>query len=335
MSTSNSMATADPTTLRCPRCDSRMDRRLLPVRHQRVVEVDHCGGCRLVWFDAFESVSLTGLGWVMLLRLLQDGAGLALPPARPRPMGCPRCAVPLKAVHNRSRFGQFVMLECPSRHGHLHSHSGVLAERGFVRGLLPAERHAWSSREHPLNCLNCGAPTRGETERCTYCDSPLVVIDVPRLMHGLRHDAQANKGTTPRPDGQPFAWSCVACGAPMDPNRDTACEACGQPAIAPSLNDLTPLLDQAEARWLDADVRHRLEAARRRPQLVTRKRRKGNHHDTHLGRMLHWMRREGPMEGMFTPEHPDPPDLMAWLSWAWRFRVVITAAMLLGWWLLS
>ena len=101
MSTSNSMATADPTTLRCPRCDSRMDRRLLPIRHQRVVEVDHCGGCRLVWFDAFESVSLTGLGWVMLLRLLQDGAGLALPPARPRPMGCPRCAVPLKAVHNR------------------------------------------------------------------------------------------------------------------------------------------------------------------------------------------------------------------------------------------
>ena len=103
-----------------------------------------------------------------------------------------------------------------------------LAERGFVRGLLPAERGAWSSREHPLNCLNCGAPTRGDSERCRFCDSPLVVVDVPRLLHGLRHATEQEP--TPRPDGQPFAWPCVACGAAMDPNRDAACGACGQPA---------------------------------------------------------------------------------------------------------
>ena len=36
-------------------------------RHARVT-VDHCGGCRLVWFDALESVQLDALGWVRLLR---------------------------------------------------------------------------------------------------------------------------------------------------------------------------------------------------------------------------------------------------------------------------
>jgi len=34
----------------------------------RPVTVDHCADCRLVWFDAFESVRLDGYGWVRLLR---------------------------------------------------------------------------------------------------------------------------------------------------------------------------------------------------------------------------------------------------------------------------
>jgi hypothetical protein len=320
---------ADALTLRCPRCDSRMDRRILPVLHQRVVEVDHCGGCRLVWFDAFESVALTGVGWVMLIRLLQDGAGLALPPAKPTTPGCPRCAAPLKAVHNRSRYGQFVMLECPQRHGHLHSHSGVLAERGFVRGLLPAERSAWSSREHPLNCLNCGGPTRGESDRCRFCDSPLVVVDLPRLLHGLRHASQA-QDAAPRLEGQPFAWSCVACGAAMDPNRDTACGACGQPAIAPSLDDLNPLLDQAEARWLDADTRHRLAAAQRRPQEVVRERRRGDHRETQLHRTIQWWRRDDA-----AIERAQALGLPDWLALAWRWSGVIGGLLILlalWWW---
>lgn len=312
-----------PSALPCPRCDSRMDRHVLPVLHARTVEVDHCNGCRLVWFDAHESVALTGLGWARLIRLLQDGNGLALPPARPSPPACPHCESPLKAVHNRSRYGEFVMQECPNRHGHLHSHTGVLAERGFVRGLLPAERAAWSSREHPLNCLNCGAPTRGETERCRYCDSPLVVIDVPRLMHGLRHANDAAQ-PTPKPAGQPFSWACVACGAAMDPNEDLACRSCGQPAIAPALVDLNPLLDQAEIRWHDAETERRLALARQRPTFVPRERRPGDHRDTQLARLTRFTRRDDdPLEQLGAPR---------WVAQLWRYSGVLGLLVLIWWW---
>ncbi|MFN7881602.1 MAG: hypothetical protein ACK5PF_01095, partial [bacterium] len=39
----------------------------------RTVQLDHCGGCRLVCVDTLESVTLSPLGWVALLRELQRG----------------------------------------------------------------------------------------------------------------------------------------------------------------------------------------------------------------------------------------------------------------------
>jgi Zn-finger nucleic acid-binding protein len=312
----------DASALACPRCGSRMDRHILPVLHERTVEVDHCGGCRLVWFDTHESVALTALGWVRLFRLLQDGAGLAPPPARSAPPACPRCDAPLKTVHNRSRYGDFVMQECPHGHGHLHTHTGVLAERGFVRGLLPAERGAWASREHPLNCLNCGAPTRGEQSTCRFCNSPLVVIDVPRLLHGLQHARRAAE-PTPRPEGAPFSWACVACGAAMDPNRELSCVQCGQPAIAPALDDLNPLLDQAEVRWHDAETERRLLAAQQRPQFVPRQRRVGDHRETLLARLGRFMQPDDdPLERLGAP---------TWLARLWRYSGVLGLLVLMAW----
>ncbi len=277
------------STLRCPRCASLMAHLLLAGRHDKVVEIDHCSACRLVWFDPLESVQLAGLGWVALLRTLQQGAGLALPPARAGEPGCPRCSAALKQVHNRSRFGLFAALECPRGHGHLHSHSGLLAERGLVRSLLPAERKALLERSRHLDCLNCGAPADGSRGDCRHCGSALVLIDLPRLAHALcfsPHDE------APRAEGLPLPWHCAACGSPLNPNTQTQCGNCGQLAVASSLLDLNPVLDAAELQLADAATERLLQAARRREQRLQRPPRQQHWRDTQAGRLLRFARED-------------------------------------------
>ena len=52
----------------CPRCTAVMQALQLPSHRPLPVTVDHCAGCRLVWFDELESVQLDGMGWTRLLR---------------------------------------------------------------------------------------------------------------------------------------------------------------------------------------------------------------------------------------------------------------------------
>jgi len=235
--------------LSCPRCGDAMQHHSLAGHLGRPVQIDHCNACRLVWFDALESVNLAPMGWVALLRVLQRGSGLVLPDATnaaSAALACPHCASPFKTVRNRTRFGAFAALECPQGHGHLHTHTGVLAERGLARPLLPAERDALMRGRKQLACVNCGAPADGLAAACSYCGSAIVVIDLPRLMHALTrhlHDDSAS----PRASGRAMRWHCVACGSALDPARQAQCPACGTAAMAPSLPELEPLLDAAEA----------------------------------------------------------------------------------------
>lgn len=235
------------TALFCPRCGDAMQHRGLAGHMGRSVQIDHCSACRLVWLDALESVHLAPIGWVVLLRELQRGSVLALPDAKQTSLACPHCASPFKTVHNRTRFGAFAALECPQGHGHLHTHAGVLAERGLARALLPAERDALMRGRKQLSCVNCGAPADGQATACGYCRSAIVVIDLPRLMHALTRHLQ-DDSTSPRAAGRAMPWHCVACSSPLDPARQAQCPACGTAAMAPSLPDLAPLLDAAEAQ---------------------------------------------------------------------------------------
>lgn len=237
----------DAATLACPRCGDAMRHLGLAAHMGRTVQVDHCGACRLVWFDTLESVALAPLGWVALLRELQIGSGLVLPDARSATLACPHCASPFKTVHNRTRYGAFAVLECPRGHGHLHTHTGVLAERGLARPLLPAERDAILRGRKALACVNCGAPADGASSVCGYCASPIVVIDLPRLMHALTRRLN-DDAPSPRPDGRAAPWHCVACGTALDPSRQAQCPACGTAAVAPSLPEIEPLLEAAEAQ---------------------------------------------------------------------------------------
>ena len=275
----------------CPRCGHRMAHLSLNGHDQRLVEVDHCRDCRLVWFDDFESVQLSGLGWVQLLRRLDEGGGLALAPPLVQAPGCPHCRQALKTVLNRTRFGAFAALECPIRHGHLHTHTGLLAERGLVRALLPPERERLRQGLLRLNCLNCGAAADARHDDCRFCGSAIVVVDLPRLLHALTRERQGHE-PAPAPQGTPMGWPCLACGHPLDPQRDAQCPSCGDPAAAPGLAELAPLLDRAEQLLNDAASHRLLDAARTRPVAYERPTRERTWRDTQLARLGRFFRRD-------------------------------------------
>jgi len=285
-----------PGEICCPRCAAPMAHLSLAGRMAPVL-VDHCTACRLVWFDSLESVQLAGLGWVALLRELQQPASSTQAEAASA-LPCPVCRTALKPVHNRTRFGRFPALECTRCRGHLHSHSGLLAERGLVRPLLPSERRALIEEKRRLCCLNCGAPSEGRSEDCSYCLSPLVMFDLPRLAHALRLRPGRHEEPTPVADGRPLAWACRGCGAPLDPSRQTACPQCTHAVVVPSLLDITPLLDAVEA-----ELRGAANAAGAARALTSKAQRKRDWSETGLGRLAHWLRHE----------ERDPPALGEWL----------------------
>ena len=235
-----SLATKAPA---CPQCAQAMQPLDLEGHYGQVIPTDLCPHCNVVWFDEFESVRLSGLGWVTLLRRMQAALHERTGPLR-SDLACPRCKTNLKPVSNLTRFGRFAAMECPKRHGHLHTFSLLLAERGLVRPLGAAERQALAQEHRPPCCFNCGAPLDASAgEQCTYCESPLVVVDMPRLMTALlmRHGEPLPEGTAER-----VTWPCRGCGAPLAPSDTARCERCHHLVAVPSMLDLKPVLDQAE-----------------------------------------------------------------------------------------
>ena len=219
----------------------------LPSHRPLPVLVDHCVDCRLVWFDAMESIQLDGLGWTRLLRAMEDGRHRELPDAGSARPACLHCHEPLSLVHNRTRFGRFSALACPQGHGQLQSHTGLLAERGLVRPPGQAERRALRQEGHPLHCFNCGGAAEEGDGDCRWCGTPLVVVDVPRLAHSLRLRLDREFSASPDAVGHRQPWPCRGCGAPLDATRETACGHCGHLVVVHQLPDLLPLLDSAES----------------------------------------------------------------------------------------
>jgi hypothetical protein len=207
-------------------------------------QVDLCPRCHLVWFDAFESMRLSGLGWAALLRAMH-AAMAHCPGTLAATLACVRCQAMLKPVHNLTRFGRTAALECPRKHGHYQGFSLLLAERGLVRPLLPSDRQALDQESRPLCCLNCGAAigaVRGDA--CAHCAGPLVVFDLPRLMSSLLiRDAIP----VPAEGARHVSWACRGCGAAVDPTRMPRCGQCGHAVVAPSLADVMSLLGPVEA----------------------------------------------------------------------------------------
>ncbi|MBV8604132.1 MAG: hypothetical protein JO224_05545 [Pelomonas sp.] len=265
----------------CPQCAAPMDGFALEGHYGQPVPTDLCGHCNLLWFDAFESVNLSGLGWVQLLRRMQIATATPTEPLRPA-LDCPRCASALKLVHNQSRAGRFGELECPRCRGNLASFALLLARCGLVRPLSKRDLDTLALEGREASCLNCGAglarercatPDASEA-RCPWCTSPLLAIDMPRFVDVLLRRHAEN---LPR-EGRRLAWACRGCGAPLEPTHSAACVQCGHWVVVPSLVDLRPVLDAVEPQ---------LHAASRRgarPHISARRR--GDWRETALARYL-------------------------------------------------
>jgi Transcription factor zinc-finger len=232
--------------LTCTHCKGELQPITLEGHYGQQHEIDLCPNCHLVWFDEFESVRLSGLGWIGLLRQMHSVMGGPPPGALRLPLACVRCSAALKPVHMLTRFGHSAAHECPRKHGHFQTFSLLLAERGLVRPLSARDRRTLQTESSPLTCLNCGAPVpAGHSESCDHCTSPLVVFDLQRLMASVmvRHGLPL-----PEDEARHVSWRCRGCGDAVDPTTMTACARCGHAVLAPSLADAMPLLTVLEPR---------------------------------------------------------------------------------------
>lgn len=237
------------TTLACTHCRLPMRPLRLAGHYGQQVDIDLCERCHLVWFDSLESVRLSGLGWLQMLRAME--AAHHVEHLRPEDkLGCARCGVQLKTVYNQTAFGRSTARECPKGHGQSQSFNLLLAERGLIRQLLPADLAAVRASGEPLCCVNCGGDVRSAREpECSWCGSAIALLDVARLVRaltpGVMLAGQAEREDAAGP-ARHMAWPCRGCGAPVDPGRDDACRGCGRPVLAPALGQVLPLLDGLE-----------------------------------------------------------------------------------------
>lgn len=217
-------------------------------------EVDHCTACRLVWFDMLEFQALDRPAWVELLQAMDT------PPAATGgdaddvgTWRCPRCRDVLRESAGLTRYGRYGGRECVQGHGQLLGLTALLASRGLLRPPSTAERTALAREARALHCLSCGAPEEAWQDRCSHCESPLLLLDLPRLAVAV---GQVDEGRAARVRPGAGAmdapsltrWPCHACGQVLDPTVDTHCLQCGHPVVAPLLQDLRPLLQDAQAR---------------------------------------------------------------------------------------
>lgn len=237
------MQVMPPPSSHCPGCQQALRHAVLEGHYGKSVEVDLCTTCHLVWFDVFESVRLSGLGWLQLLRSMLDHAITAavLPPR----MACVRCSAELVPVRNQTRFGRTAALECRLGHGQLQTLTHLLAERGLLRAVLPADRSAMARQGQSLVCMQCGAGDHAaRAEQCAYCTSPLLMVDLPRLASALlvRHGSTVAGGEGARP----LTLACQGCGQPLDPAGQAQCPRCHHTVVWTELRSIRPLLDAVE-----------------------------------------------------------------------------------------
>jgi len=230
------------------------------------VELDVCASCDLVWFDGTETARLNGPGLLELIGLMAAAYDL---PYRPLSAAtrCPRCSGKLKTVHNQSRWGRSVQLQCLKRDGAYQSFAEFLEEKGLLRPMSRLDRAKLLRVRGRIDCVNCGAAIGKDDERCPYCTSVPSLLDVARLAAALDPESMLAAAQAPRPKAKQQAMQCAACGAALPPGETMSCATCGATLAIPSLKEayaavekLSPLL-KANAEKPPAEVVKRRLAA--------------------------------------------------------------------------
>lgn len=250
----------------CGNCRATMQRLMLPGHYGRSVEIDLCSHCHLVWFDQTETARLSGPA---LLDLVGAMAGTQSLPHRtldPK-AGCARCGAALKTVHNRSRWGQSIQLECRAGHGAYQSYAQFLQEKGLWRPMSRIDRARLVAKHGHIDCVNCGAAIGKADETCPYCASVPGVLDVARLARALDPEGVIEPQAVHRDAARSQALQCGACGAALPPGQSVDCAQCGATLAVSRLAEahervatLGPALRAHAAKPAPEVVKRRLEA---------------------------------------------------------------------------
>jgi Zn-finger nucleic acid-binding protein len=258
-------ARADPA-LACGNCREPMQRVALPGHYGRAVEIDVCAGCHLVWFDLTETARLTGPGLLELIGRMAAAQRLPHEVLR-KDAGCPRCRAGLKTVHNRSRWGESLQLECVARHGAYQSFAQFLQEKGLLRPMSRIDRARLLEQAGRIDCVNCGAAIGAADERCPYCQSVASLLDVARLARALDPEGAIEPQAVHAARAEQAAMQCGACGAALPPGQSLGCAQCGATLAISRLseahervNALAPALRAHAFKPAPQIVKRRLDA---------------------------------------------------------------------------
>jgi hypothetical protein len=254
MATGAALGPAADPALSCGNCRATMRRVALAGHYGAGVELDLCASCNLVWFDGTETARLSGAGMLELIGRMAEAYDLPFQPLHPRTR-CARCSGPVKNVHNQSRWGRSVQLQCLRRDGAYQSFAEFLEEKGLLRPMSKVDRARLLLDRGRIDCVNCGAAIGKADERCPYCTSVPSLLDVARLARALDPEAVLAPHELPRPAAQQQAMQCAACGAALPPGETMSCAQCGATLAIPTLREAYAAVEKL-ARVLKANAEH-------------------------------------------------------------------------------
>lgn len=247
----------------CGNCHEPMRQLLLPGHYGRTVEVDLCSHCHLVWFDLTETARLSGAALLELIGAM--AAAQSLPHRTLAPQaGCARCGAALKTVHNRSRWGASLHLECRAGHGAYQSFAQFLQEKGLLRPMSRIDRARLLQTQGRIDCVNCGAAIGRDDETCGYCGSVPSLLDVARLARALDPEGALEPQAVHRDAARQQALQCGACGAALPPGLAVDCAQCGATLAISRLAD-------AHARVATLGPALRAHAQKPSPEVIKRR----------------------------------------------------------------
>lgn len=181
----------------CPSCRFPMTSLGLAARLAGAVEIDLCFSCQGIWFDGSESTQISPGGIVELFKLIHDHRD-----HQRHPLGadlrCPRCEGRLVGSLDIVKSGRFNYHRCSNGHGRFVAFAQFMIEKGFVRQLNGAEIIALKARIGVVHCTSCGAPVDiRKDSACTYCQSPIAILDSQAVEKALAsyHQAEVKRTT--------------------------------------------------------------------------------------------------------------------------------------------
>jgi hypothetical protein len=307
----------------CGNCGRPMQRLGLADHYQRRVDLDLCADCHLIWFDLTESARLGGPALLELIDRMATAQRLPHVSLRDD-AHCPRCRGQLKTVHNLTRWGASLQLECLVGDGAYQSFAQFMQEKGLLRPMSRLDRARLLEKSGRIDCVNCGAAIGAADERCPYCQSVPSLLDVARLAHALDPEGilplQPVQSVWPEQE----AMQCAACGAALPPGQTLVCTQCGATLAISRLADAAARVDALGPAL-------RAQALKPSPDVVKRRLAEI---DPHLAQQREWaesMEAEARGEWRGLDEPIERRALFGGETHRWR-TVLLGLAIWFAWW---